>query len=470
VNPVLESKLTERAQQLANMDALLTQVSEQDRDLVDAERSVLTATQERIAALDAQIEPLAALEQVRDAHAAVVGALPRPVTVRDEPRRMDATGDRGITYRSAGEYIVDYMAAYGIGNHGIGDDAARARITQTRVVADQKTSDTPGILPTPIVGQVVNLIDANRPLITSLGGTKALGAIPGTTFTRPKITVHTLAGAQAGEKTQLPSQKMTIASVSFTKATYGGTVDISRQDMDWSQPSAWDVLVTDLANQYAIQVETAVASDFATKATGVKPPALPAVPVLADWMKGLYTAAMHSYQAGQRMPTRIWCSLDVWAALGSLVDSTRVVLPVDTTREMGAPGTSSLADFRGDLLGLPRIVVPLFPAKTCIVGPDTLYETYEEVIGLLSVIEPSILGVQVAYGGYVAFGSLAQTAHVALDLSAVTSLPTEAEATVDVGTEANEPEIPEPEPATDDTGEETGGGGAAPGGRNRRHT
>ena len=41
----------------------------------------------------------------------------------------------------------------------------------------------------------MNLIDANRPLISSLGGAKALGGIPGATFTRPKITQHTLVGA-----------------------------------------------------------------------------------------------------------------------------------------------------------------------------------------------------------------------------------------------------------------------------------
>jgi len=457
-NPVLESKLAERAQQLATMDALLNQVDEQDRDLVDAERGILTATRERIAALDAQIEPLAALEAMRDAHNDKIASLPRPaqVQVRDEPRRLDASGDRGMAYRSAGEYLVDYITADG--RFGFGDpDAARARITQNRVVADQKTSDTPGILPTPIVGQVVNLIDANRPLITSLGGTKALGGIPGTSFTRPKITVHTLAGAQSGEKTQLPSQKMTIASVTFTKATYGGTVDISRQDMDWSQPAAWDILVNDLANQYAIQTETAVVADFVTKATGTKPPALPAAPVLADWTKGLYTAAMHSYQAGQRMPNRIWMSLDVWAAFGAMVDQNRLVMPPTGPMTPGAGvGTSSMADFRGDVLGLPRVVVPLAAAKTCIVGPADLYEAYEDTIGLLSVIEPSILGVQVAYGGYVAFNSLAQTAFVALDLSAVTSLPTAFEVAADTGADI----APEPE--------EPPAGGAGPGGRSAR--
>jgi hypothetical protein len=108
-----------------------------------------------------------------------------------------------------------------------------------------------------------------------------------------------------------------------------------------------------------------------------------------------------------------------------------------------AAGQSSLADFRGDVLGLPRVVVPFAPAKTCIVGPSDLYEVYEENIGLLSVIEPSILGVQVAYGGYLAFGSLAQTAYVALDLSAVTSLPT----ALDVAVDTTADETPaEPEP------------------------
>jgi hypothetical protein len=63
---------------------------------------------------------------------------------------------------------------------------------------------------------------------------------------------------------------------------------------------------------------------------------------------------------------------------------------------------------------VPRIVVPTFAAGTCIIGNSSMFEVYEEVIGLLSVIEPSILGVQVAYGGYVAFGALQGTALVPL--------------------------------------------------------
>jgi len=446
-NPVLDSYRAQREQQVENIDSILGQV--EGRDLTDAERGLLDTARERIRALDDQIRPLAEFEAIRDAHETSVRSLPRPAD-RVEPQPRPAAGiDRSaMQYRSAGAFMVDLLRSEGIMERGIRDDQATARVMQARAVANNITTDIPGILPQPIVGTVVSLIDANRPLITSLGGTRALGNIPGTQFTRPKITQHTQAGKQTAEKTELPSRKLTIAGVPFTKETHGGTVDISRQAIDWSSPAAWDIIVRDLADQYAIDTETTVAGAFVTAATGTKPPALPAAPVLADWTKALYTAGMHSYSAGQRMPGAIWCSLDVWAALGSLVDTTRVVLPQDRTSEMGAPGTSTLADFRGDMLGLPRVVVPLFPAKTCIVGPLDLYEVYEEVIGLLSVVEPSILGVTVAYGGYVAYGSLGGAAYVPLDLSAVTSLPTMAALDVDV------------EPDADDASATGGNGGA----------
>jgi HK97 family phage major capsid protein len=419
-NAVLESLLAQRAEQIATMDAILSQVD--GRDLVDAERGLLEATRDRIIAIDDQLRPIEEYENMRAAHASRLASLePARLTVPAQPRRIDA-GERDFPYEGAGDFLVDYVRAQGIVDRGRRDEQAMARIQQSRAAANQITSDTPGILPTPIVGAVVNLIDANRPLLTSLGGAKALGAIPGATFSRPIITQHTTVGPQTAEKTELPSQKMTIAQIQFAKKTYGGTVDISRQDMDWTSPSAWDILVNDLANVYARETEGAVADDFTTNAGGTAVPLGTAgtAPSLAEWSTALYTAAMRSYNASFRMPDRVWCSVDVWAALGSLVDTARLVMPPAQTEQPA--GTTSLADFRGDVIGLPRIVVPMFSDGTCIVGPSNLYEAYEEVIGLLSVIEPSILGVEVAYGGYLAFGSLHPGAFVPLQIAG--TLPT----------------------------------------------
>ena len=425
-NAVLDRLIEQRQEQIGFIDQTLERVETDGRDLVEAETANLDAARSRIRQLSAQIEPLEDFEKLRNAHGDTMRSLG---TGHEAPARTRPVGgaDRAPEYRTAGEYVVDLIRARGIMDRAAGPDQAAVARIQARALSDQKTSDTPGILPVPIVGQVVNLVDANRPLISSLGGAKALGGIPGATFTRPHVTQHTLVGLQAGEKTQLPSQKMTISAISFAKSTYGGTVDISRQDIDWTSPSAWDILVRDLAAQYAIQTETAVATAFHAAATHAPVPV--ATNTLADWTKALYLAAADSYVNGFMMPDRIWCSLDVWAALGALVDVGRVVFPADAavggdSSDGLDAGGSSLNSFRGDILGLPRIVVPTFAAGTCIVGPSSLFEVYEEVIGLLSVIEPSILGVQVAYGGYVAFGSLAGAAFVPLTPPAGLVAPT----------------------------------------------
>jgi HK97 family phage major capsid protein len=447
---VLQRLLDERAALVDTIENVLNQV--EGRDLTDAEQQVLERTRERIKELDAQIQPLEEYERVRDAHRDTradlappppFNGLRQPDRLPAEPRRMDGIDPNAPVYRSAGAYVVDYLRAFGMMERGVRDESAMARVIQSRVVADQKTTDTTGILPTPIVGSVVNIIDASRPFVSSLGGSKPMGGIPGATFTRPKIAQHVTVGQQvpaggAGEKTQLPSQKMVVSPVSFAKNTYGGTVDISRQDIDWTDPSAWDILITDLANVYAVQTETAASGAFKTATTAT--PVVVATNDLKGWTLALYTAAMHSYQGGLMMPNRIWCSLDVWAALGSLVDVARVAVPTNVTNEMGAPGTSEIASFAGDMLGVPRIVCPTFAAGTCIVGPASLYEVYEEVIGLLSVIEPSILGVQVAYGGYLAQGSLAAPAFIPLTMPA--GMPTAAEVEAIAAGEANPAEEP----------------------------
>jgi HK97 family phage major capsid protein len=419
-NIVLERLRAERQEQIYTMESILNQVS--DRDLSEAEESILNHTRDRLQEIDKQIEPLEAYEAVKAAHQQTVADLPQPRPtdrnhpavpdrVPAEPRRVDGQ-DRAPHYNSPGAYIVDLIRAGGYMRPGDQPDPlAQARVQQTRVVANQTTGDTPGLLPEPIVGQVVSLIDADRPLISSLGGAMPLGNIPGTSFTRPKVTQHTQVGRQTAEKTELASRKMIVTPVPFAKETYGGTVDISRQDIDWTNPAAWDILIRDLASVYSFQTETVIATAFRTVAVGNTAVAV-ADDSLAAWAKALYTAAAASYRANFKMPDRVWCSLDVWAALGALVDVARLVMPPSQTEQPA--GSASLASFMGDVIGLPRIVVPTFAAGTCIVGNSTLYEAYEEVIGLLSVVEPSILGVTVAYGGYVAYGAVEGTGLIPL--------------------------------------------------------
>lgn len=398
-NAVLDRLLAQRDEQTTFIDQLLERVGAEERDLVDAERSNLDAARQRIGELDAQIEPLQAFETTRHTAAETAArALGRADT---RPTAHPAAGGGPVAqYRDAGTFLVDYLRSRGgmldpLGRRLPPDLDAAARIT--RVVENQTTADTPGLLPEPIVGAVMNNIDAARPLCTSLG-VKGLSGIPGTKFQRPKITQHVAVGKQAAEKTQVPSRKMIIGSVEFTKDTYGGSVDISRQDIDWTSPSAWNILIQDLEDVYAVTTEQAVAAAFAA---GITASADAPTRDLAGLAAGLYEAAALAYAGTGRMPDRVWASIDAWGLLGSLVDVGRMVFPA---RADGTAGTSSLGSFSGVVFDLPRIVVPALPAGTLVVGWSGGFEVYEERIGLLSAVEPSIFGVEVAYGGYLAAG------------------------------------------------------------------
>ena len=53
---------------------------------------------------------------------------------------------------------------------GLGIDEAKQRLTMYhRAAAHQTTADNQGIIPEPIVGSVLNFVDASRPIVTALG-------------------------------------------------------------------------------------------------------------------------------------------------------------------------------------------------------------------------------------------------------------------------------------------------------------
>ena len=179
---VLQRLIDERNQLVDTIESVLAQV--EGRDLTDAEQAVLEHTRERIKELDAQIKPLEDYEAVRDAHHDTqrqelgrgAEASEQMIRVPAQPRRVDG-GDRAP---STAPPASSSSTSCGPRDHGPGVDPTRSRGPGVRgpVVADQKTADTTGILPTPIVGQVVNLIDANRPLITSPGRGDGVGRDP----------------------------------------------------------------------------------------------------------------------------------------------------------------------------------------------------------------------------------------------------------------------------------------------------
>lgn len=397
------------------VDRTMAAALAEDRDISDTEEESLKTQKARIAKLDELIAPLAEFEEIRGVHqqsaARFTGTQPVEPAAGEQrggtgqPAGLGYTSPRPHEYRSAGEVIVDTLRSSWEGNA-----EAQKRLESNGLAVDghdgltraaQATTDTPGILPEPIVGEIISDVDAARPFMTSVG-VKPLSGIPGKVFHRPVVTQHTTAGVQATENTDLATQKMVIGDVDFTKSTVGGYLDISRQDIDWTSPSAWNALLTDMQEQYAITTENLTADAFVTSITAETDTEVadPANPTVANFLKALYEAAALSYGGVGRLPDGIWCSLDMWATMGPLIDA----LKASTNGNGG--GDSALDSFAGNLLRVPRIVVPSAAAGTLIVGVKSRVEVYEERIGFLQTVLPKSLGVQIAHGGVVASGTL----------------------------------------------------------------
>src|SRR5262245_2101615 len=252
-----DSLLTRHAAELAErqkfIDGLVETAEKEHRDLKPEEMELMERARTRVGELSAQIEPLKEARRIATVSAAQLAELADLTGTETEEGPAPKT-----RYRTAGEYVLDRWRA-GVGN----EEAAKRLALFHRAAAHQKTSDNPGLLPEPIVGPVVNFVDAARPLVSALGPRQ----LPSGSWSRPHVTQHTLVGQQTGEKTELVSRQMVVGAIPVSAKTVGGYVNVSRQNVDWTQPAIMDLVISDLAAQYAIETEQEAADDFVAAAT-----------------------------------------------------------------------------------------------------------------------------------------------------------------------------------------------------------
>jgi len=264
-------------------------------------------------------------------------------------------------------------------------------------VALDTTTEVPGIVPTPILGAVFSAIEAARPLVTAFG-TRAMPP-GGKIFIRPVISTHVSVAEQAAQGDQLSSTALEIDDVQVTKLTFGGTLDLSEQVIDWTQPSMIDAVITDMARIYANQTEEYVCGQLLAGVgntdTGVDFTDPESV------LAALYAAAAAQATATNVLPNFLALSPNRWQSFGSLVDgSGRPVFP--SYAPSNAPGTLNLGSFMSNPLGVQLIVSSGFASDTCILGNSRGFEIYEQLKGLLRAENPSVLTTTLAYRGYLA--------------------------------------------------------------------
>ncbi len=306
----------------------------------------------------------------------------------------------------------EYMAAYHIGgdtfknmNAAVAEYTASKRTALQAAAGDVLTTDTLGLLSTVVLGPLVQDLNFLRPVVNAVGARAYPDSGQQKTFIRPTITTHTSVATQSTELSAVSATTMVIASNSVAKTTLAGQVTLSAQDMDFTSPAAMQLILNDLMGEYMIASDNKAADDLLTAATssGVWDG------TVADLLKSVYDSAVDISTNRNWTPTHMFVSPDVWGQLGQLADTTgRPVFPFIGAGLTGqnALGNATASSWNGNPLGLQLVVDSNFAAKTMIItrvgqGQGDAYEYYESIRGLMSVEQPSVLGRQFSFHGYV---------------------------------------------------------------------
>lgn len=335
-------------------------------------------------ALD-RAEALKAQHDAENANASRLAAL-KLDAVAEVSRAIAAPPAEAPTL-TVGEYLV---AAHQALTGEISTDEFRDRAARYLDRAASDTSDVAGVVPESIIGPVIDASTSRRKVFDSF----AHPAMPakGKTFERPYIKTHVGMGTQSSEGAGLTSSKLEVDSTTVTKSTVGGSLVLPRQVIDWTEPSALDILVGDFAKRYNRWVEgLAVTALEALPGVNTSPYSDADIDALVASYTDAVVAAWTAMDSDDE-PLTIWLSIDSALKLAEPVGST------DRTGRSVVDEALEAIDADVNWVTSMRMT-----ADTRIIGPAAYIEGFEQLHGLLSLTTPSTLSTDLSYSGYVAF-------------------------------------------------------------------
>jgi HK97 family phage prohead protease len=270
---------------------------------------------------------------------------------------------------------------------------------------DVTTTDTPGLLPDPIVGPVyTNLIANFRPVVNAFG-VRAMPQGSGKQFQIPYVATHTTIGASNGENVALDAGQYVVDSLTVEKAVEGGYVRLSEEDMDWTSPEVLQGLLEDMARRYAYRSDDVAADALVTGTTNTNNFTSANIADPTEWITWIYTAASDILSGSNgHLPDHLFLAPNRWASLGQLEDgSGRPLFP--QVGPMNAYGALSPNSDAGNAFGLRVVVDANLASGTLLIGSTTdgAFRFYEQNKGAISVeAADGSLSRYIKFRGYVA--------------------------------------------------------------------
>jgi HK97 family phage prohead protease len=332
---------------------------------------------------------------------AIEATIPTPALPAQPKRKFDlpTAGEYMAAMHIGGESLRNVQAA-------VKDFVSNKQTALQAAAGDVLTTDTPGLLPVPVLGPVFADLNYIRPVVAAIGARAMPDGGNQKTFIRPTWTTHPTVASQSPELDPVSATTPVIASNVVTKTTLAGQVTLSVQDVDFTSPAAMQIILQDLVGQYMlasdnIAADAIVAGAQASGATWAVTAGDPSTLISA-----IYTAALNILNDTNFLPDHIFVAPGVWQALGAQLDGEdRPVFPyvgaagLMGVNAMGAANVTVANTFNP--FGLNLVADRNFAAGTMIVARGSACEFYEQVRGLLSVEVPGTLGRTFSYYGYV---------------------------------------------------------------------
>jgi HK97 family phage prohead protease len=340
---------------------------------------------------DDETNPQDTPEEEQVSEAIQAEAAEAPATIPVSPI-VYATARKEVPLPTAVEYLSAAIAG--------GSAWHQMREAIKAAAPDVVTTDTPGILPTPIVGPVYNNFIGRRPVVDAVG----VRAMPGggKIFIRPEVTTHVSIGASLAEMSN-QSGTLVVFNNQVTKQIFGGYVNVSEADLDWTDPAVLSIILDDMSRIYANATDNYAADQLVAGASVTK--AFADFGTTADpaaWVAAAYYAAKTILSGSNgNLPTHMFIAPDVYELLGKLSDTAdRPLFP--QIGPMNAFGQMSAASADATAFGLRVVVDRNFANGTLIIGDASGYEIFEQQKGAISLDSPSTLSRTIAFRGYFA--------------------------------------------------------------------
>jgi hypothetical protein len=322
------------------------------------------------------------------------------VETPETPTAVEAAVPTNIVFASPRKQVelptaVEYIAAAVAGG-----DQWRAMSEALRAAApDVVTTDTPGLLPTQVLAPVYNNFIGRRPVVDAIG----VRAMPqaGKVFIRPEVTTHTSIGASIGEQSPTAGT-LVVFNNQVTKQIFGGYVNISEADIDWSDPAILSVVLDDMGRIYANATDNYAADQLVAGTTQTEAFVLADIAKPEVWAAEIAKAASTILTASNgNLPTHLFVAPDRWQDLLGLSDSSKRPL-FPQVGPMNAFGNLAPGQYNGNAFGLQVVVDRNFASGVAIVADASGFELYEQQKGAISIDSPSTLSRTLAFRGYFA--------------------------------------------------------------------